>query len=193
MNNVIDYYMGWPNSGKYFDKLNVIYKKLYQYLINYPKTNMRYTVIFDIDDTLLYTDHINLYPNKQFPHNIISGYMLFPSIPQIVKIIKLCKNLGFKVIILTARPYSSEKSSIKNLELLDIKYDEIYHNVKYPDISFKINFKKELSINNNIILSIGDQWPDIQGITGCLCIKLPGVNDTNAYYTFDNKNYEIIQ
>ena len=190
MNNIlINYYKGWPNSGQYFNKLNAIYSLLYNYLINFPKTGKKYTVIFDIDDTLVYTDHANLYPQKKFPNNWIPGYMLFPAIPQIVEIVKLCKKLGFKVIILTARPYDSEKSSIKNLEILDIKYDEIYHNKNYPDISFKINFKKHLSKSNNIILSIGDQWPDIQGLSDCLCIKLPSYQDQNAYFTFNNINY----
>jgi len=189
MNKLINYYRGWPNSGQYFNKLNNIYYLLYDYLVNYPKTNIQYTVIFDIDDTLVYTDHANLYPHKIFPNNIIPGYMIFPGIAQIVNIAKLCKYLGFKVIIITARPYSSEKSSIKNLELLGIKYDEIYHNNNYPDISFKINLKKKLSKSNNIILSIGDQWPDIKGLNDCLCIKLPSYQDQIAYFTFNNINY----
>jgi hydroxymethylpyrimidine pyrophosphatase-like HAD family hydrolase len=192
MPNLKEYYKGWPNSGLYFHKLNNIYNLLYNYLINFPKTGLKYTVIFDIDDTLVFTDNQNLFTNKKFPNNWIPGYMLFPAIPQMVKIVQLCKKLGFKVIILTARPYESEKSSIKNMEILNVKYDEMYHNKKYPDISFKVQFKKNLSKNNNIILSVGDQWPDIQGLNGCLCIKLPSYNDENAYYTFNNNKYYLI-
>ena len=192
MTNLINYYKGWPNSGHYYNTMNNIYSLLYNYLINFPITGKKYTVIFDIDDTLVYTDHANLFPNKKFPNNWIPGYMIFPSIPQMVKIIQLCKKLGFKVIIITARPYESESSSKKNLEILNIKYDEMYHNHNYPDLNFKIKLKQKLSKNNNIILSVGDQWPDIQGLRDCLCIKLPSEQDTNAYYTFDNKNYTII-
>lgn len=75
---------------------------------------------------------------------------------------------------------------------MGIKYDEIYHNNNYPDISFKINLKKKLSKSNNIILSIGDQWPDIKGLNDCLCIKLPSYQEQIAYYTFNNINYYII-
>ena len=190
MNEIVKFHNGWPNSGQYFKKLNQIYNLLYRYLINIPKIkNKKYTVIFDIDDTLVYTDHANIFKNKQFPNNWIPGYMLFPPIPQIVKIIKLCKYLGFKIIILTARPYGSEESSIKNLEILDIKYDEMYHNKNYPDINFKIDFKRKLNRTNDIILSIGDQWPDIQGLKDCLCIKLPSYKDNNAYFTYNNKDY----
>jgi len=188
MNTSKEYFNGWPNSGKYYNKLNEIYYLLYNYLTNFPKYKKN-TVIFDIDDTLVFTDSVNLFPNKIFPNNWIKNYMLFPEIPQLVKIIKLCNKLRFKIIIITARPYESEKSSVKNLQLLGIKYDEIYHNNNYPDLNFKIALKQQLSKKNNIILSVGDQMPDIQGLTGCLCIKLPCVRDNNAYFTYDNVNY----
>lgn len=191
MNKVQDYYKGWPNSGKYYNKLNEIYDLLFNYLVNYPKSKSKKkkTVIFDIDDTLVFTDGLNLFQNKKFPLNWIKGYMLFPEIPQIVKIIKLCKKLGFNVIILTARPYDSEPSSIVNLKLYGIEWDEMYHNINYPDIDFKIKFKQQLSKKNDIILSIGDQWPDIQGLKDCLCVKLPSIQEQEAYFTYNNKNY----
>jgi predicted secreted acid phosphatase len=187
---IIDYFKGWPKTGKYYNKLNDIYNLLFDYLVNFPRVkNKKYTVIFDIDDTLVYTDHLNLFPQKKFPNNWIRGYMLFPQIPQIAQIAKLCHRLGFKIIIITARPYQSEPSSKKNLELLGIEYHEMYHNHNYPDLNFKIQLKQKLSKTNNIILSVGDQWPDIQGLYNCLCIKLPCTQDTNAYFTYDNQSY----
>lgn len=188
-NNVINYFKGWPVNGQYYDKINKIANDLYIYLTNLPTLKKQYTVIFDIDDTLVYTDSLNLYPDKKFPMNLIPGYMLFPAINQIVSICNLCYSLKFKIIIITARPYSSEESSIKNLELIGVKYHEMYHNKNYPDINFKINLKKELAKTNDIVLSIGDQWPDIQGLDSCLCIKLPSIQDQKAYFTYDNKNY----
>jgi len=190
--NLINYYKGWPNSGQYYNKIQEIYNNLHLYLINLPNLGTQYTVIFDIDDTLVFTDPVNLYPNKQFPLNWYPGYMIFPPIDKMVEICKLCYNLGFKVIIITARPYASESSSLKNLELIGVKFHEIYHNHQYPDINFKIDLKKKLTQTNNIILSVGDQWPDIQGLDGCLCIKLPSIPDNIAYFTYDNKNYYII-
>lgn len=188
-NNVINYFKGWPVKGQYYDKINKIANDLYIYLTNLPKLKKQYTVIFDIDDTLVYTDSANLYPEKKFPMNLIPGYMLFPAINQIASICNLCYSLNFKIIIITARPYSSEESSKKNLELIGVKYHEMYHNKNYPDINFKINLKKELAKTNDIVLSIGDQWPDIQGLDSCLCIKLPSIQDQKAYFTYDNKNY----
>ena len=188
-NNSVNYHNGWPYNGLYYNKMNQIYNDLYNYLINLPVLKKQYTVIFDIDDTLVYTDPVNLYPNKKFPMNWYPGYMIYPPIPQMVNICKLCYKLGFKIIIITARPYNSEISSKKNLELIGVKYHEMYHNKDFPDINFKIELKKKLSKKNNIALSVGDQWPDIQGLDSCLCIKLPSVQDKKAYFTFDNKTY----
>ena len=65
MSNIKEYYKGWPEGGKYYNKLNEIYYLLYNYLINFPRIQgKKYTVIFDIDDTLVYTDHFKLFPNK---------------------------------------------------------------------------------------------------------------------------------
>ena len=188
-NNILNYYRGWPVKGEYYNKINQISNDLYKYLTNLPKLDKQYTVIFDIDDTLVFTDPANLYPNKKFPMKWYPGYMIFPPIQQMVNICKLCYDLGFKIIIITARPYDSEESSKKNLELLGIKYHEMYHNRKYPDIKFKIELKKKLALTNSIVLSVGDQYPDIQGIEGCLCIKLPSIQEQKAYFTYDNKSY----
>lgn len=188
-NNVLNYYRGWPNSGKYYNKMNQISNDLYKYLTNLPNLGKKYTAIFDVDDTLVFTDPANLYPNKKFPMNWYPGYMIFPPIQQMVNICKLCYDLGFKIIIITARPYESEASSKKNLELMGIKYHEMYHNKNYPDINFKIELKKKLALTNNIALSVGDQWPDIKGIEGCLCIKLPSIQEQKAFFTYDNKSY----
>mgnify|MGYP003705996245 CR=1 FL=1 len=181
-----DFYIGWPYYGQYVEKLNQIENDLYNYLINFPILDKKYSVIFDIDDTLLFTDQSKVLHNKKINNNLL------PKINQICKIVQLCKTLNFKIIILTARPLSSYIWSVNNLNYHKIPFDEIYHNNNWPDINFKIQFKKELSLKENIILSVGDQFPDIQGLQDCLCIKLPSIQDKNAYFTFDNRNYNLI-
>ena len=53
---LLDYYKGWPKTGKYYDKLNDIYNLLFDYLVHFPRQkNKKYTVIFDIDDTLFHS------------------------------------------------------------------------------------------------------------------------------------------
>jgi len=181
MNNIKDYHNGWPLYGNYKNKLNEIELLLYNYLVNFPLLNKRLTVIFDIDDTLLYTDPADIL--------YLKDRTILQEIKQIGNILRLCRNLGFKIIILTARPTRSYSWSVNNLNYHNLPFDEIYHNLNYPDINFKVSFKQELSLKENIILSVGDQWPDLQGLKDCLCIKLPSIQDINAYFTFNNINY----
>lgn len=184
------FFKGWPYNGKYIDTLNKVYNLVVNYLYNFPKYK-NFTVIFDIDDTLVFTD-----PANSLSYNVkknINGYMIFPANIQIVNLAKLCKKLGFYVIIITARPYETEESSIYNLKLLGVEYDKLIHNHEYPNPSFKINLKKKISQNHNIILSIGDAWHDILNLINCLCIKLPDLTDNNAYFTYNNKNYYKIK
>jgi len=199
MNNINKFYNGWPTSGEYKQCLDKIKVLLTNYLGTFNEQNSfgiinnspkKYTVIFDIDDTLVFTDPTKLFNDvkKLIPHD--PNYLILPQIKQIVDIAKLCHDYNFKIIIITARPLETQPSSIKNLELFGIKYDEIYHNPPFINSSkFKINLKKLLSKHNNIILSIGDAWHDIQGLNKCLCFKLPQPNDTNSYFTFNSTDY----
>lgn len=190
-NNIITFYKDWPNNGPYVNILNKVKNILVPYLQHFPKYK-KFTVIFDIDDTLVFTNPVNTHSIHEYKIKNRANLMIFKGIKQIVDIAKLCKKLGFYIIIITARPYASELSSIKNLEYLGIKYDEIYHNKNYPDLTFKVKLKEHLSKNHNIILSIGDNWYDIQNLKNCLCIKLPDPSNPNAYFTYDNKRYFLI-
>lgn len=168
--------------NKKTDVYNRVYNYVNTYLENLPKI-ANGTVIFDIDDTL-----IDISKVIRKSHNIV----LFDQIEPIVRLCKRCKELGYKVIILTARYKHAMMSSFQNLNLFHIEYDEIYHNEKEEDPRFKIQFKQNLANTNNIILCIGDQWHDIQGIYNSLGIKLPCRQNKNAYFTFNNVNfYEI--
>jgi predicted secreted acid phosphatase len=189
--NIVNYYRGWPHKGPYVDILNKIRNDLFIYLQNFPK-HEKWTVIFDIDDTLVYTNPINIHNEKDYKVRNPENLMVFKGIEQIVDVAKLCKELGFYIIIITARPCESELSSKKNLKYLGINYDEIYHNDKYPDSSFKINLKAKLVKKHNIILSIGDNLNDLKNLKNCLCIKLPDPSNPNAYFTFDNQRYYLI-
>jgi phosphoglycolate phosphatase-like HAD superfamily hydrolase len=178
MNRIFPFY----DSNKQPNVYNRVYNYVNTYLENLPQINNG-TVIFDIDDTLINTSKLI----RKTPE-----IMLFEQIEPIVRLCKRCKQLGYKVIILTARYKHALQSSLANLQLFDIPFDEIYHNDDEQDASFKIQFKQNLSRTNNIILCIGDQFCDIQGIDNSLGIKLPCREDKSAHFTFNNVNfYEI--
>lgn len=94
-------------------------------------------VMFDIDDTLIF----------------INGQANLP----IINLLKYAMNLGYKIIIITARPFSiiSRHFTMMQLRKYGILYDELYLT---PAIN-KGNLKKQTGYN--YILSVGDQDTDL--------------------------------
>ena len=189
------YYKGWPTWGNYVSTLNKVNKYAISYLRHYSENfnAKKASIVFDIDDTLVYTD-----PYKNFKYDIVNvknDIFIYPSIEQISTIARFAKKLGFKIIIITARPQKSEKSSIENLKKFKIPFDDIFHAQVYPPpYKYKIELKQKLDIKNNIILSIGDQWPDVLGLDKkyYLGIKLPEPDDTNCYICNNKSIIKII-
>lgn len=187
---LINYYKHWPKSGPYVDRLNIVKYNVLNYLKNYPITN-KSVVIFDLDDTVFYTDPLKIHNVELLSEKY--NQLTYPGNDPIVDIVKYCNKMNIKVIFITARPYESEKSSIHNIKLLGMKYYKIFHNHDYPNFKFKVYLKQQLAKKYNIILSVGDNWFDLKGLTNCLCIKLPSPNDVNIYFTYDNEKYYLLE
>tara|TARA_X000000368_G_scaffold61649_1_gene43508 strand:- start:1509 stop:1880 length:372 start_codon:yes stop_codon:yes gene_type:complete len=97
----------------------------------------RDAVMFDIDDTLIFT---NGYANTEM-----------------IDLLNYSKRLGYKIIIITARPFSivTRQFTIMQLKKYGIIYDELYLT---PALN-KGNVKKQSGYN--YILSVGDQETDL--------------------------------
>jgi len=94
-------------------------------------------VMFDIDDTLIFTNgHANT---------------------EMIDLLNYSKRLGYKIIIITARPFSivTRQFTIIQLKKYGIIYDELYLT---PALN-KGNVKKQSGYN--YILSVGDQETDL--------------------------------
>ena len=104
-------------------------------------------VMFDIDDTLIYYD---TEPNTH-----------------IIDLLNISKVLGYKVILITARPDFEDNRQITENEL---KKHNIYFDLLfYTNHRNKQNIKEQLS--STFVLSVGDMWSDL---TNSLhFIKLP--------------------
>lgn len=169
------FYKGWPNNGEYVDLLN----KTKKYLINYLNKNKNIAkssaVIFDVDDTLVYTNPSGK-ENVKFIKFNNEELFIFPEISQMTYVVKYAKKLGFKIIILTARPRTSFLSTKFNLDIYKIPYDYIYMNSENKHISFKKDVRKMLMKNHNIIMSVGDQAHDVNGPRGIHGVKLPSID-----------------
>ena len=112
-------------------------------------------IMFDIDDTLLRKD----------------GTI----IKEMVYLFQICKSLGYKMVVITARPYSEEnvKYTKKQLDLNHITPSMLV----FADPEKKTLAKEELKLH--FVLSVGDLYTDLGGSDHS--IKLPDLNDNNIY------------
>jgi predicted HAD superfamily phosphohydrolase YqeG len=112
-------------------------------------------VMFDIDDTLLRTD----------------GTI----IKEMAYLFQTCKSLGYKMIIITARPHSEDS--------IEYTRNQLQSNRLIPDfLIFSEPEKKTIAkeqLQLHFILSVGDLYTDLGGSDHS--IKLPNRIDNNVY------------
>ena len=112
-------------------------------------------VMFDIDDTLIHVDGT--------------------PIQEMIALIQTCKNLGYRIIIMTARPNVPENHTYTQMQLSDfgIPYNAVY----FVPAEQKTDIKKQTGLK--YILSVGDMETDI-GYSEKF-IKLPNLSDPQLY------------
>jgi ribonucleotide monophosphatase NagD (HAD superfamily) len=112
-------------------------------------------VMFDIDDTLIRVDG--------------------SPIEEMIVLFKLCKLLGYKCIIITARPDYEEnkRETISQLLTFGISPYEIY----YAPAELKTTVKQQTGYN--YVLSVGDMNTDLFGSE--YFIKLPDMFDRRVH------------
>lgn len=182
------YYGNWPDKCPYNDDLNwacsLSIKYLTQIAPMVKQSGKIGMVVFDIDDTLLMGDPAQVLPGSR---GDVSGgewdlgtkgdqnlFFLYPN-PQVVKVATVAHSLGFKNIMLTARPQTSRMASIMNLKLLSIPFDSIIMNDKDKDPLFKVKVRRALDqqAGQTVVLTIGDQICDVLFPNKAAAIKLP--------------------
>ena len=112
-------------------------------------------VMFDIDDTLLKTDGT--------------------PIPEMIYLFRISKSLGYKMIIITARPYYEENIIHTKDQLL--KNSIFADKLIFTDMEKKTKAKELLEYN--FVLSVGDMYTDLGSSENW--IKLPSRLDNNVY------------
>lgn len=191
------YWKGWPGKCPYMDDLNWACKVSISYLTKVApkyKTNGRTgLVIFDLDETLFMGDPDNAlghepmslgnHPNPK-NNNKEEVVFILPPNNNVKQIATTAKKLGFKVICLTARPPESHLASVANLKMFEIPHDCIIMNDNEDDPYFKVNIRRKLALkpNQDIVMTIGDQFTDcfLPGSNTC-AIKLPDPESKCAY------------
>lgn len=137
-----------------------------------------HALIFDIDDTIL---DINQSGKKNKVRYIAAPQnkklFIYPGIKCVVELIQFAYNLGYKIIILTARQLISKPSTVTNLNMLNVPYDELIFREYNEPLYFKYSVREKLMKKYNIIFSAGDQKGDVNGPPGLVGIKFPASND----------------
>jgi hypothetical protein len=203
------YWTGWPGKCPYNDDVNwacsIAIQWLQKIAPNYKKSGKTGLVVFDLDDTLFMGDpeHIigmtemslgNQKPprcadcvknNRQECKGCSSQEVfILPPNKQVVKVANVARELGFKIVCLTARPKESQLASVANLNMFNIPHDMLIMNDKDEDPFFKVRVRQKLSApaNQDIVCTIGDQFTDIYlpGKNTC-AIKLPDAESKCAY------------
>lgn len=178
-----NYYKGYPDKGMYVKDLIKVEKFCKKHILKNKRVTNK-AIVFDFDDTLVYTR-----PYKPFEIKVVEytrdkePIFYLPPIEQICNVAKLAKKNGYIIIIITARPPTSEKATIANLNAYNIPYDLIYcDKFKGSNVKFKQELRKKLSKKCNIVMTIGDQWWDVENPgKNCLGIKLPTPREKNVY------------
>ena len=181
------YYAGWPKKGLYNDDLNWACRIGINYLKQIaPITknqNKIGIIVLDIDDTLVMGDHapiLGIREQERIEDN--QEIFILPINKQVKALAVTARNLGLKIVILTARPLSSKAASICNLQDYDIPYDMIIMNDKDSDPMFKVKVRRSLDNDKRqIVLTVGDQPFDCFSPGKAAAIKLPDPDCKCAY------------
>ena len=116
------------------------------------------TVVFDIDDTLINRE------NKP--------------IGEMITLYKFAELLGYKMIIITARPYDKDNEAWTKRQLFEIG---IYsYSLYFASPMKKDDVKRKYK--SKAILSVGDQWTDLTFSEKW--IKLPDLDDSRILANF---------
>ena len=148
--------------------LNIMNERDY-YNLKYP------AVMFDIDDTLI----------------SINGDPIKP----IIRLLNKCIAEKLMIIIITARSSIFYNETVDELLSNKIKYNYLFMRGPNDNIqTFKSNIKKNLANSKdiNIIMSIGDNWIDVNGEYSGYWIKLPNDNDSSLYHLNNDGLPELI-
>lgn len=211
--NISSFYKNSPINGYYINVLKKVEKESLKFLKRSEIKNLiGRTIIFDIDDTLVWTRPWD--PIEPRIYNTSSGLVYhFEKLLPMIQLAKEAKKLGYIIIVITARGPEMLNSTYTNLNEFGIYPDKVFTSVFYgQDQKFKakmrrnleylkhselglvtskkllsLNRKRKTPFNLKIIMTIGDKWTDVNGMENVIGMKLPEPRDMNAYIYYNDK------
>ena len=161
-----------------FKQSKDLYKISYELGVNYINLVKTHTfpgtptIMFDIDDTLLY----------------VNDNGTFTPIKPMIKLLNYARKNKIKILIITARDSIYTNQTINDLKINKINYDYLYLRENPSDNyqNFKSDIKKKFMdlYGLYIIMSIGDNDIDIIGPYSGYSIKLPNKKDPRLFHNY---------
>lgn len=174
---VQDYY----ESGKYEEDLEKVYAEA-KNKIDKISVQQNSAAVFDVDDTALSNYEISKRLDFGYDYQIVQDWVMsskLPAIKQTFEFYNYLKSKGVKLIFLTGRQSEEYDATFRNL--IETGYTDfdtlIVRNLEERDFSaikFKTLKREELTKSGyNIIISVGDQWSDLEGEYTGIKVKIP--------------------
>lgn len=176
-----DIVKGYYESGEYDKELEEIYAEA-KSKIDKISVQQNSAAVFDVDDTALSNYEISKRLDFGYDHKIVQDWVMsskLPAIKQTFEFYNYLKSKGVKLIFLTGRQSEEYDATFRNL--IETGYTDfdtlIVRNLEERDFSavkFKTLKREELTKSGyNIIMSVGDQWSDLEGEYTGIKVKIP--------------------
>jgi predicted secreted acid phosphatase len=136
-------------------------------------------VVFDFDDTLFDphsvadTAHVG---SRAYWNADRRAVPLYRPIVEMCDVLKFAVARGMYIVIITARPdnRATKQTVLHNFKKQRMQIQELPCSPHYPrHMNFKARLRQKLQLSRPIILTIGDQWGDVNEPDGYDWIKLP--------------------
>lgn len=170
------FYKGFPKYGYYVNCLKKCEKIGKNILIN-NLILKNSAVIFDFDDTLIYT---HKQPDLLYDDEYKCFFNYYIPIQQICNLFKYAQKLGYITFIITSRNQNLYYDTLSNCKKINCIPSFLYMT------NNKLKLRLKLNVTYNLHLIIGDQFDDIY-LAPFYAIKLPDIYDMNSYLYHNNK------
>lgn len=137
-------------------------------------------VVFDFDDTLfdphVVVDMIHA-GTRPFWNGDRRALPLYRPIGPMCDVLRFAASRSMHIVVITARPDTPTTRAIilRNFRKHDLHIHEMHANPHYPEHrDFKAAVRRRIQdAGRPVVLTIGDQWPDVADARGYPWIKLP--------------------
>lgn len=142
-------------------------------------------VVFDFDDTLFDPQTIMEYSHtgtRDYWNADRKAIPMYKPITEMCDVLKFAVAKGMYIVLITARPdnYMTKQTLLHNFKKQKMQLHELHCNPNYPrHMNFKSKLRQKIHVQRPIILTIGDQWGDVNE-TSYDWIKLPNSSEPLA-------------